>query len=69
MKMFDILVDVGEELLIVIFAVFAWTTSLSFLKVHSSSYWLICILTTIFIILQAVKLYRKYFSPDKRTDI
>ena len=57
--MATIIFDGVETMFVMIFLGFGWSSSLPFLKVYSLEYWLICGLTTAYLLFLFIKIYWK----------
>ena len=57
----EFLLDFIEFVIVLFFIALGWSSSLSFLKLGSSTYWFVCLLTSAYAILLLIKFYRKYW--------
>jgi len=55
----EIIFEVFETVFVAIFVALGWTSSLSFLVIGSRTYWVVCGLTTAYLVLLMVKLIWK----------
>ena len=63
--MAEIIFELVEAVLVAIFLGLGWTSSLSFLVIGSPNYWVVCGLTTAYLVLLLVKIVYKGFRAMK----
>jgi len=55
----DTWLDLGETVVVTILVGLGWSDNLSFLTAGSLTYWLVCILTTVYVVILFLRFLRK----------